>query len=67
MQTINNIYLFTTSRNIKYATYIVGLEVIKASAGRGVLLRWLQNIAKATPPTRNRKENKKLTTPVRCE
>jgi hypothetical protein len=67
MQTLNNIYLFTTSCNIKYATYIVGLEAIKASAGRRVLPSQLQNIAEATCPTRNRKEIKKLTTPIRCE
>jgi hypothetical protein len=66
MHMINNIYLFTTSCNIKYATYIVGLEAIKASAGRWVLLSRLQNITETTPPTRNRKEGKELTTSVRC-
>jgi hypothetical protein len=55
MQTLNNIYLFIASCDIKYATYIVELEAIKASAGRGILLSQLQNIAEATSPARSKK------------
>jgi hypothetical protein len=35
MQTSNKIYLFMASFNIKYAIYIVELEAIKASGGKG--------------------------------
>jgi hypothetical protein len=68
MQTLKDIYLFTTSCNIKYATYIVDWRIdIKAAREGGVLLSRLQNIAEATPPARNRKEGKKPTTLVCCE
>jgi len=46
MQTSNNIY--------KCAIYIVELEAIKASAGRGVFLSLGHIIAEATPPVRNK-------------
>jgi len=64
MQLINNIYLFTASCNIHLKK---GTGGNKSKRGKGVLLSRLQNIAEATPPTRNRKEKKKLTTQVRCE
>jgi hypothetical protein len=42
--------------SVKYAIYIVELEAIKASAGRGVLLSRRHNIAEATPPVKKKKE-----------
>ncbi len=56
MQTSHNIYLFIASFSVKYAIYIVELEAIKPSMGRGVLLSQLQNIAEATLPVKNKKE-----------
>jgi hypothetical protein len=50
----NNIYLFLADFSIKYAIYIVELEAIKASTGRGLLLSWRHNIADATPPRKNK-------------
>jgi hypothetical protein len=67
MQASQNIYLFMAYFSIKYAIYIVELEAIKASAGRKVLFNWRHNIAKATPPVRNKKKNKKLINPTHCE
>jgi hypothetical protein len=40
--------------SIKCATYIMKLEAIKASTGRGVLLSQRPIIAEATPPVRNK-------------
>ncbi len=54
MQTSNNIYLFVASFSIKCAIYIVELEAIKVSGGRGVLLSQRHIIAEATPPVRNK-------------
>jgi hypothetical protein len=56
MQTSHNFYLFKADFSIKYTIYIVKLEAIKVSAGRGLLLSQRQNIAEATPPVRNKKE-----------
>jgi hypothetical protein len=67
MLTLNNIYLFMAVFIVKYTIYIVELEAIKASAGRGVLLSRHHIIAEATPPVRNKNKNKKPTTPVHCE
>jgi hypothetical protein len=69
MQTSHNIYLFMASFSVKYAIYIhvVVLEAIKASAGRGVLLSWRQNIAVATPPVKNKRKTQKPITPIHCE
>ena len=56
MQTSHNIYLFMARFSVKYTIYRVELETIKKSAGKGVLLSQWQNIAEATPPVRNKKE-----------
>ncbi len=56
MQSSHNIYLFIADFSVKYVIYIVEQEAIKASAGRGVLLSQRHNIAEATPPVRNKKE-----------
>ncbi len=67
MQTSHNIYIFMASFIVKYAIYMVELEAIKASAGRGVLLCRQQNIAAAIPPVKNTRKTKKPITPVHCE
>ena len=59
MQTSHNIYLFMARFSVKYTIYRVELETIKKSAGKGVLLSQWQNIAEATPPVRNKKENQR--------
>jgi hypothetical protein len=55
------------SCNIKDTIYIVVLEPIKASMGEGVCLSWLQNIAGATSPVKNKKGEQKPITLVHCE
>jgi hypothetical protein len=59
MLTPNNIYLFMADFSVKYAIFIVKLEAVKASAGRGVLLSRRHIIVEATPPVRNKNKNKK--------
>ncbi len=56
VQASNNIYLFIADFSVKFAIYIVELEAKKASAERGVLLSRHHNIAEATPPVKNKKE-----------
>jgi hypothetical protein len=67
MQTLHNIYLFMASFNSKYAIYIVEIEPLKESEGEGVRLSWLQNIAEASSPVRNKKEEQKPFTLIQCE
>jgi hypothetical protein len=69
MQMLNNIYLFIVSCDIKYHTYTVELEAIKASEGRRVLLSRLQNIAEEISPTRSKKGEREAdhSTVIRCE
>jgi hypothetical protein len=55
-QSSQNIYHFIVDFSVKYAIYIVEQEAIKASARRGLLLSRRHNIAEATPPVRNKKE-----------
>jgi hypothetical protein len=59
MQVSNNIYLLV-SGEIQYATYIVGLEVIKARGEGDSFLSQRHFIAEATSPVR--RENKELRT-----
>jgi hypothetical protein len=66
-QKLNDIYLFTTSCNLKDAIYIVEVEPLKASMGEGVCLSRLQNIAEAASPVRNKKGEQKLVALVNCE
>jgi hypothetical protein len=65
--TSHNIYLFMASFRVKCAIYIVELEAIKASVGRGVLLSRRQNVAVATPPVKNKRKTQKPITPIHCE
>jgi hypothetical protein len=67
MQTAHNIYLFIKCFSNKCAIYIVELEAMKASAGRGVLLSLRQNVAVATPPVKNKRKTQKPITLIHCE
>jgi hypothetical protein len=67
MQTPHNIYLFMASFNSKYAIYIVEREPLKESEEEGVRPSWLQYIAEATSPVRNKKEEQKPFTLIHCE
>jgi hypothetical protein len=60
MQTSNNIYLFVADFSVKYATYKVELEAIKASLGGGVLISGLQNIAEAGKEQETRTRSRPL-------
>jgi hypothetical protein len=53
--------------NSKYVVFIVPTEPLKESEGEGVRLSWLQNIAEATSPVRNKKEEQKPFTLIHCE
>jgi hypothetical protein len=67
MQTLNYINLFMASFNIKYAIYIVELEALKASRGKGSFVVGYRTLQRQYLLEGTRMENKRLTTPVHCE
>jgi hypothetical protein len=66
MQMIDNIYLYTTSCNIKYAIYIVSWGY-KSQRGKGDPSQSATRHHTSNTSCKNRKEEQKLATKVCCE